>query len=189
MRASCPLIINQKFCSCNLFCRNRTRGLDPRFFEATRNPHSSSVRLNTQTRGLRFYSKTQDPHPCEVKQHDTRILQTRVSVLKRDVRVLVLKRETHVQSVPECDSYVPTTKHKDCVLKQTLPKCEAQTRVSSQKCKIHVQSGMSLKHTKLKSPHPEGFEASPLDTRATDLRDYLTKKRSIHQITLQCCCE
>ena len=43
--------------------------------------------------------------------------------------------------------------------------------------------------TELGSPHPNAFEASSLDTPATHLRDYLTQKRNVHQITPQCCCE
>jgi len=91
--------------------------------------------------------------------------------------------------VPRRDSHIPTTQCEVWVLKQILQKREAQTRVLSQKRKVRVQSGLSLKHTELKIPHPQGFETSPLDTPATDLRDYLTKKRSVHQITPQCCCE
>jgi len=91
--------------------------------------------------------------------------------------------------MPECDSRIPTTQYEVRVLKQTLPKCEVQTRVSSQARKVLVQFGKSLKHIELKSPHPKRFEASPLDTPTMDLRDYLTKKKSVHQITLQCCCE
>jgi len=113
----------------------------------------------------------------------------RVSIPKREIHVLAPKCETRVQSVPGRDSRVPTTQREVCVLKQTLPKCEAQTRVSSQKRKVHVQSGIFLKHTKLKSPHPKGFEARPLDTPATNLRDCLIKKKSVNQITPQCCYE
>ena len=40
-----------------------------------------------------------------------------------------------------------------------------------------------------KSPHPRGFEASLSDTPVIDLKDYLIKKRSIHQITSQCSCK
>jgi len=36
---------------------------------------------------------------------------------------------------------------------------------------------------------PHGFKASSSSSPATDLRDYLTKKWSVHQITLQCCCK
>ena len=128
-------------------------------------------------------------------QHETPVLITRVSTFKREVRVLSPKCQTriqsmpehnspipttseiHVQSVPERDSRVPTTQRVVCVLKQTLPKHEAQTRVSSQKCKVHIQSRMSLKYIKPKRPHPQGFEASPLDAPTTDLRDYLTRKK------------
>jgi len=112
----------------------------------------------------------------------------RVSMPKSEVRFFVPKCETRVQSVPECDSRVPTAQREVCVLKQTLPKRKAQTRVLSQKCKVRVQCGMSLKHTKVKNPHPKGFKASPLDTPTTDLRDY-SKKRSVHQIIPQCYCE
>ena len=43
--------------------------------------------------------------------------------------------------------------------------------------------------TELQSPHPHEFEASSSDTPATDLRGYLTRKRSIHQIAIQFHCE
>jgi len=79
----------------------------------------------------------------------------RVSTPKREVRVLAPKRETHVQSMLERDSRVPTTQREVCVLKQTLPKREAQTRVLSQKHKVRIQSNMSLNHTEPKSPHPK----------------------------------
>jgi len=43
--------------------------------------------------------------------------------------------------------------------------------------------------TELRSPHPHGIKASSSDTPAMDLMDYLTQKKSIHQIAPQCCCE
>ena len=39
------------------------------------------------------------------------------------------------------------------------------------------------------SPHPQRLEADLFNPPAMDLKDYLTKKRNIHQITSQCCCE
>jgi len=36
------------------------------------------------------------------------------------------------------------------------------------------------------SPHPQRLEAGLFNPPPTDLRDYLTKKRSVHQITPQC---
>jgi len=64
-----------------------------------------------------------------LKQHETSVLQTRVSTPKREVHVLVPKHETCVQTVPKHNFYVPTTQHEVHVLKQTLPKCEAKTRI------------------------------------------------------------
>jgi len=114
------------------------------------------------------------------KQHETRVLQMRISTLKREVRVFAPKRESRVKSAPKRDSHVHTTQREVCVLQQTLPKCEAKTRVQPQMARIKANP---------KSPHPQGFETSPLNTPATDLRDYLTKKMSVHQITPQCCCK
>ena len=111
-----------------------------------------------------------------LEKHETRVLQMRVSTPKREVRVLAPRRETRIQFVAEHDSRVPTTQRGVRVLKQTLSKREVQTRVSSQKCKIHVQFQMARAKADPKSPHPQGFEASPLDTPATDLGDDLTKK-------------
>ena len=41
----------------------------------------------------------------------------------------------------------------------------------------------------LKSPHPQRLEAGLFDPLPTDLKDYLTKKRSARQITSLCRCE
>jgi len=38
-------------------------------------------------------------------------------------------------------------------------------------------------------PSPHVFEASSLNTPTTDLRNYLTRKMSVHQIAPQCHCE
>ena len=80
----------------------------------------------------------------------------------------------------KCDSRVLTTQHEVRVLQQILPKREVKTRIQTQMARIKADP---------KSPHPQGFEANPLDTPATDLRDYVIKKNSVHQITLLCCCE
>ena len=87
------------------------------------------------------------------KQHETRVLQTCISMLKSEVRVLIPKCETRVQSVPECDSHVPTTQHIVRVLKKTLPKRDAQTRISLQKCKTRVQPQMAKIKANPKSSH------------------------------------
>jgi len=55
---------------------------------------------------------------------------------KREVRVFVLKRETHIQSVSERESHVLTTQCEARVLKQTLTKHEAKTRVQAQMVRI-----------------------------------------------------
>ena len=48
---------------------------------------------------------------------------------------------------------------------------------------------MARVRRELKSSHPQRLEAGLLNPSLTDLRDYLTKKRSVHQITPQYCCE
>ena len=57
------------------------------------------------------------------------------------------------------------------------------------RCKVNIRSPTANVRRELKSPHPHRLEASLFDSPPTDLRDYLTKKRSVYQITPQCCCE
>ena len=98
---------------------------------------------------------------------------------KREVRIFVPKCEIRVKSAPKHDFHVLITQHEVRVLQQTLPKREAKT----------VQPQMAKMKADPKCPHPQGLEANPLDTPTADLRDYLTKKKSVHRITFQCCCE
>ena len=114
------------------------------------------------------------------KKHETRILQTRVLMPKREVRALVPKRETRIQPVLERNSRILTTQCEVRVLNQIVPKREAKTRIQPQMARIKADP---------KSPHPQGFEASPLDTPATNLRDYLIKKKSVLKITPIYCSE
>ena len=137
---------------------------------------------------------------CEVRisipEHETRVPQTHVSASKREVRVLPPKRETRVLPAPKCetrilpvpegDSHISNTKREVCVLRQTQPAVEVcistpcENHISTKKCEVRVQTGMLLRHTELKSLHPYGFEADSSYPHATDLRDYLTWKRSVH---------
>jgi len=55
-------------------------------------------------------------------------------------------------------------------------------RVSTKQRETRIQHCMSLRHKMPKSPHPQGFETSSSDALSMDLRDYLTRKRNIHQI-------
>ena len=64
-----------------------------------------------------------------------------------------------------------------------------EVHISTKKRETRIQNGMSSRYKQPKSPHPHGFEASSSDVPATDLRDYLTMKKSVHQITPQCHCE
>ena len=59
-------------------------------------------------------------------------------------------------------------------------------RVSIQKQEVRIQPQVAKLNTELRSPHPHRFEVSSSDTPAMDLRDYLTWKRRVQQITLQC---
>ena len=91
---------------------------------------------------------------------------------KRDVRVLN-KHEGRVQTVSGCEGRV-STEHNSRVSYQH------EVRVSSKKRETHVR---------LTSPHLQRFKASPSEVPSTDLRDYLTRKRSVHQIAPRCHCE
>jgi len=64
-----------------------------------------------------------------------------------------------------------------------------EIRFSTKKHEARIQKGMSLRHTEPKSPHPYGFEASSSNAPATDLRDYLIRKKSVQKITPQSHCE
>jgi len=115
---------------------------------------------NATTVTTHFCSKMRGPRSASFW------FETRHSHLDPEMRcwcpnvVYSLKRETHVQHV-------------------TAP--ERDLRVSLQKCKTRVQI--------LGDPnsHKSGVSSSPAPT--TDLRDYLTQKKSVHQITPKCCCE
>jgi len=86
------------------------------------------------------------------------------------------KCEARVLSVPEHDARVSNSKRNGRVSAQH------EVHVSTKKHEMRVQHCMSSRHKMPKSPHPQGFEASFLDASSMDLRDYLTRKRSIHQI-------
>ena len=64
-----------------------------------------------------------------------------------------------------------------------------EVNVSTKQRETCIQNGMSSRHRKPKSPHPQWFEISSSDVSTADLRDYLTRKKSVHQITPQCHCE
>jgi len=48
---------------------------------------------------------------------------------------------------------------------------------------------MARVRRELKSPYPWRLKADFFDPSLMDLRDYLSKKRSVHQITPLYCCE
>jgi len=126
------------------------------------------VCIFTPKREIRVYVDAE----CEVqtrvslKKHETHVLQTRVSMLKREVCIFVSKWEIRIKSTPKRNSRVLTTYREVHVLQQTLPKCVAKSRVQPQMVRIKADP---------KSPHLQGFEASPLNTPATNLKDYLIK--------------
>ena len=66
----------------------------------------------------------------------------------------------------------------------------APLRRASRSCNARLTFSPTAKvRRELKSPYPQRLEAGLFDPPLTDLRDYLTKKRSVHQITPPCCCE
>ena len=61
--------------------------------------------------------------------------------------------------------------------------------ISTHKCEVCIQPPKAKKSAELESFHPHGFETGSSYTPITDLRDYLTKKRSVNQMTPQYCYE
>ena len=126
---------DQKLCRRNLFCKNRS---------------AVQTRVSLKQREVHV----SDPE-CE-----TLVSQTRISAPKREVCILSPKRETYVRSapkyetrvlpIPEHDSHISNTKREVPIL---TPR---EVRVSTKKHKVHIQIGMSLRHTEPKSPHPMG---------------------------------
>ena len=64
---------------------------------------------------------------------------------------------------------------------------ERELRVSepcvTETCKVNIRSLTITVRRELKSPRPHKLEARLFVPPPIDLRDYLTKKRSVHQIT------
>ena len=54
---------------------------------------------------------------------------------------------------------------------------------------LRVQPEVPTFKSELGDPNPHGFKTGSSDTLSTDLRDYLIKKKNVHQITPQCHCE
>jgi len=88
-------------------------------------------------------------------------------------------------SKPKRESRVCST---ECELRISEP-CASEMSVSELRHKVNIRSPTARDRRELKSPRPQRIEASLFDPLPTDLRDYLTKKMSVHQITPLCCCE
>ena len=84
-----------------------------------------------------------------------------------------LKCEAHVLSISECEARISTKR-------DSHVSTQREVRVSTRKCETRVQP---------KSPHLQGLESSSSDVPSNDRRNYLTRKRSVHQITPRCHCE
>ena len=101
--------------------------------------------------------------------------------------VLILTRENCVQQiVSKHDLCISLQKRKMHVQQEAALECDF--RVSLQKYEIRVQTQDVKFKYELESPHPHRFEASSSDIPATDLKVYLTRKTSAHQIAPQCHC-
>jgi len=84
--------------------------------------------------------------------------------------------------------YFPATT-RDTRLAQGRTKTRPSWFLISLKHEARVQPQVAKNSAELGSPYPYGFKASSLDNPAMNLRDYLIRKRSVHQITLLCHCE
>jgi len=124
------------------------------------------------TRGPRFYFRMES---CILQQSEVRV-----------------KCKTHILPAPKCEARVLSvsiyearvfkSKHDGRVL------APCKVRVSTKQRETHVQHCMFSRQN-AKKPSPPGFEASSSDVPSTDLRDYLIRKRSVHQIAPRCHCE
>jgi len=103
-------------------------------------------------------------------KRDNQLREVRVSSQQR--------RETHV-SKPKCEIRVCST---ECELRIS-ELCVTETR------KVNIRSPTARVRKEQTCPHPQRLEAGLFDPPPTDLRDYLTKKMSVHQITPLCCYE
>ena len=109
------------------------------------------------------------------KAHEVRVSQMssgKHDNQQREVRVSSQQRHETRISKPKCESRVYSTERE---LRISEP-CDPETYVSELRRKINIRS-------------PRRLEACLFDPPSTDLRDYFTKKRSVHQITPQYCCE
>jgi len=95
---------------------------------------------------------------------------TRYDNQQRESRVSSQQRRKTNALEPKCESFIYLIGRELCV---------SEPCVSALQCKDSSQ--------KLKSPRQP--KADLFDPPPTDLRDYLTKKRSTNQITPSCCCE
>ena len=122
-----------------------------------------------------------EAHEVHVSQmspgkHDNQQREVRVSSQqRRGTRVSMPKRESRVCST-ECEVRVPEP-------------CAPETCVSELRRNVNVRSPTVTVRKEMKSPRPQRLETGPFDPPPTDLRNYLTKKRSVHQITPLCYCE
>ena len=124
-----------------------------------------------------------------VPERETRVPQMRVSASKRETRILLApKCETNVLPVLERNSRIFYTKREVRDLKQTQPMLGSLFNTTwGSRFWTETQSPCSVlqrQRCKAKSPHSHGFEASSSDTPVTDLRDFLTRKRSVHKSLL-----
>jgi len=100
------------------------------------------------------------PDKHDDQQHEVRVSSQQrheicVSKLKRKSRVCSTERELHV-SEP----------------------CTPETCILELRHKVNIHSLTARVRRELKSPRPQGLEAGPFDPPPTNIRDYLTKKRS-----------
>ena len=112
--------------------------------------------------------------------------ETRVFVPRREVRVSPKRRETRVL---KHEVRVSSAENEPRVFNSKSELRISETCVSKLWCKTHVYFSTIEVRAEMGSPHPQKFEVGLFGPPPTDLRDYLTKKRNVHQITPQCCCE
>ena len=134
--------------------------------------HRHETRVSTTEREaheVRFCQVSPDKH--DNQQHEVRVSSQQ-------------RYETRI-SKPKCESRICSIEHE----LRISASCALETSVSELRRKVNIRSLTARVRRELKSSRPQILEAGLFDPPPTDLRDYLTKNRSVHQITPLCCCE
>jgi len=135
-----------------------------------RDDQQLEVRISFQRHETRVFTTECETHEVCVSQ----VSLDKRNNQQREVRLSYQQRHETCVSKPKCESRVCSTERE---LRVSEP-CAPETCISKLRRKVNIRSSMQSCLT-----------AGLFDPPPMDLRDYLTKKRGVHQITQLCCYE